>query len=290
MYTDMARAEKGLVRKAVLDPMIPKPYLLLRVHEETLDTFTLELEPRHGPSMIFAPGQFNMLYSFGMGEVPISISGDPGKPEVLVHTIRAVGAVTRGLCSLEPGAVVGVRGPFGNCWPVGQAEGRDVVLVAGGLGLAPLRPVLYHMLANRSTYGRLVLIYGAKTPQDLLFTGELERLRGRADIDVEMIVDSAAGKWDGHVGVVTTLIPGAGFDPEAAMAFVCGPEIMMHFSVAQLKQRGVSNTNIFISMERNMKCGIGLCGHCQFSAAFVCKDGPVFRHADIEHLLAIREV
>jgi NAD(P)H-flavin reductase len=286
----MARAEKGLVGKAVIDPMIPKPYLLRRVHEETPDTFTLELEPRRGPSMGFDPGQFNMLYSFGMGEVPISISGDPGRPEVLVHTIRAVGAVTRGLCSLEPGALIGVRGPFGNCWPVGQAEGRDVVLIAGGLGLAPLRPALYHVLANRDAYGRLVLIYGARTPQDLLFAKELERLRGRADIAVEVIVDSAASEWNGHVGVVTTLIPGAGFDPEAATAFVCGPEIMMRFSVAQLRERGLSDINIFISMERNMKCGIGLCGHCQFSAAFVCKDGPVFRHADIEHLLAIREV
>jgi len=270
--------------------MQPVPYRVRRVRCETRDTFTLELKSFRGQGMVFHPGQFNMLYAFGAGEVPISVSGDPSRPESLVHTVRAVGAVTRALCAAKRGEVIGVRGPFGNPWPMAEAEGSDVVIVAGGLGLAPLRSAVYHILSNRGKYGNVVLIYGARTPEDLVFRPELERWRGRFDLEVDIIVDHASAGWFGNVGVVTTLIPRASFDPQETVALVCGPEIMMRFSVAELAKRGVPAEGVYISMERNMKCGIGLCGHCQFGPVFVCTDGPVFRYADVERLLKVREV
>ena len=271
-------------------PMVPRPWRVVRVRRETPDTKTLELEPAEPLNFAFRPGQFNMLYVFGVGEVPISISGDPQNPQGLVHTVRAVGAVTRALCSLKRGDVVGVRGPFGSAWPVDEAEGSDVVIVAGGIGLAPLRPALYRVLANRGKYGNVALLYGARTPQDLLYRRELERWRGRFDLQVEVTVDAAGEGWYGHVGVVTKLIPRAEFDPDEAVALVCGPEIMMRFAVKALHERGVSLDNIYISMERNMKCAVGFCGHCQFGPQFICKDGPVFRFREIEGFFRVREI
>jgi NAD(P)H-flavin reductase len=270
--------------------MVPCPYEVGRITRETKDTFTLIMRPAEGPAMTFRPGQFNMLYAFGIGEVPISISGDPEKPEPLVHTIRAVGAATRALCSAKRGTVLGVRGPYGTPWPLEEARGKDVVIVAGGVGLAPVRPIIYHLLAHRREYGRLALLYGARTPADFLYRRELHEWRGRFDINVEVTVDHAAGQYIENVGVVTTLVAGADFDPDETVAFVCGPEIMMRFSVLELKERGVPAENIYISMERNMKCAIGLCGHCQFGPSFVCKDGPVFRYTEAERFFVIREV
>ncbi len=258
-----------------------------RIRRETHDTWTLTLDT--GGPFVFAPGQFNMLYVPGVGEVPISISGDPtGGP--LVHTIRAVGAVTRALCHLKPGDLVGVRGPYGTPWPVDRAEGLDVVIVAGGIGLAPLRPALYFLLKQREWYGRIVLLYGARSPQDLLYRRELERWRGRFDLVVEVTVDHADPSWRGHVGVVTRLIPGVSFDPWNTLALVCGPEIMMRFTVQALMDRRVPPENIYLSMERNMQCGVGLCGHCQFGPYFVCKDGPVFAYPRVAPFLGKREV
>lgn len=276
---------------ALPDPMIPSRFRLRRVRRETHDTFTLELEPANGADgFSFAPGQFNMLYVFGVGEVPISISGDPSKPETVMHTVRSVGPVTGAICKLKPGSVLGVRGPFGSHWPLEEAVGSDVVIVAGGIGLAPLRPVLYYLLSNREKYGRVVLVYGARTPQEMLYRLELEKWRGRFDLDVEATVDTAPAGWRGNVGVVTTLIPAARFDPLHTVAMVCGPEVMMRFTLRELGVRGVETENIYISMERNMKCAVGLCGHCQFGPAFVCKDGPVFRYDRIEAFFAKREI
>ncbi len=270
--------------------MIPQPWRVIRVRHETHDTKTLELEPVEGLGFHFAPGQFSMLYAFGIGEVPISISGDPAEPHRLVHTVRAVGAVTKALCGLKRDSVIGVRGPFGSAWPVEEAEGSDIVIVAGGIGLAPLRPVLYHVLANRGKYGTVALLYGARTPQDLLYFKELEKWRGRFDLQVEVAVDHAREGWFGHVGVVTTLIPRVDFDPDETVALICGPEIMMRFTVKALEERGVPHENVYVSLERNMKCAIGLCGHCQFGPEFICKDGPVFRFSEIERFFAIREI
>ncbi len=273
------------------DPMRPIPYRVQRFHQETDDTFTLNLAPMNGADeFAFAPGQFNMLYVFGVGEVPISISGDPSAPQTLMHTTRAVGAVTRAMRKLKRGAALGVRGPFGSHWPVEQAEGSDVVIVTGGIGLAPLRPALYHLMAAREKYGRVVLLYGARTPEDILFKRELQHWRSHLDLEVYVTVDRATGDWKGNVGIVTTLIPKAPFDPHSSVALVCGPEVMMRFTIQELKKRGLRAENIFVSLERNMKCAVGFCGHCQFGPTFICKDGPVFRFDKIQSFFDKREV
>lgn len=273
------------------DPMLPAPYRVEKLSRETRDTFTLALRPVNGATIAaFAPGQFNMLYLFGVGEVPISISGDPANQQNLVHTIRAVGTVTRPMQNLKHGDVLGVRGPFGNPWPVEEAKGNDVVIVAGGLGLAPLRPVLYYLLANRKHYGRVVLLYGARTPKDLLYQKSLDKWRSGSNFEVAYTVDAATGDWRGNVGVVTTLLSKARFDSVNTTAMVCGPEVMMRYVVMELERRGLATENIFISMERNMKCAIGFCGHCQFGPTFVCKDGPVFRYDCIRPFFELRGV
>lgn len=267
-------------------PMVPVPYRVARRRRETHDSWTLELEPAGSASVEpFAPGQFAMLSAFGKGEVPISVSALP-----LAHTVRAVGMVSAALCAARRGDVLGVRGPFGTTWPVEAAEGADVVVLVGGIGLAPLRPVVHHVLAHRERYGRVVVLYGGRSPEELLYTAELERWRGRFDVEVEVAVDQAAAGWQGRVGVVTTLVPRADFDAAHTLAMICGPEVMTRFAVAALRDRGVPAEAIFVSLERSMKCAIGLCGHCQLGPAFVCKDGPVFCWDAVEPLLAVREL
>ncbi len=273
------------------DPMRPEPFEVRQLSRDTGDTFTLTLAPLAEPRLRpFLPGQFNMLYVFGVGEIPISISGDPARPELLVHTIRAVGATSRALQRLEKGSWVGVRGPFGASWPIDQAHGQDVVLIAGGIGLAPIRPALYHVLLHRALYGRVVLLYGARTPRDMLYAKELREWRGRFDVNVEVTVDRATMEWQGAVGVVTRMVQRSPFDPSSAMAFICGPEVMIRYAALGLQQRGVPDESIFISMERNMKCAVGVCGHCQFGPFFVCKDGPVFRYDRVLRFFGMREV
>lgn len=271
--------------------MVPQRFRVWHTERETHDTFTLKLEPIDvADEFTFKAGQFNMVYVFGVGEVPISISGDPAKPETLVHTTRAVGAVTDALCKLRRGTVVGIRGPFGSGWPVAEAAGRDLVIVAGGIGLAPLRPVLYAIVSNREHYRKVALLYGTRTPDDILYQKELERWRSRFDLQVEVTVDRAPATWRGTVGVVTALIPRAAFDPERAVAMLCGPEVMMRFAVRDLLDRGVPPGSVYVSLERNMKCAVAFCGHCQFGPTFICKDGPVFRYDRIASLLGIREM
>jgi NAD(P)H-flavin reductase len=271
--------------------MVPVPYRIERLKHETSDTFTIDLVPVNGNNgFSFLPGQFNMLYVFGVGEVPISISGDPGIPSVLEHTTRSVGAVTKSMGLLKPGATIGVRGPYGTGWPVTAVEGRDVVLVAGGIGLAPLRPVLHYLMAQRDKCRRIVLLYGARAPEDILFRRELERWRGKFDLEVQVTVDRAAGGWRGNVGVVTPLVARAPFDPSNTVAMLCGPEIMMRFTVMELEKRGVPAERTYVSMERNMKCAIGFCGHCQYGPSFICKDGPVFRFDRIAPIFGKAEI
>jgi NAD(P)H-flavin reductase len=273
------------------DPMLPALYRVRRVLRETDDTFTLELDADDDvPMRSFAPGQFNMLYVFGVGEVPISISGDPAHPETLVHTTRAVGTVTKAMRELKRGGVIGVRGPYGSSWPVDESAGNDIVIVAGGIGLAPLRPILYRVIAQRARYGKVVLLYGTRTPDDILFKEDLKRWRARFDLETYITVDRASGSWKGNVGVVTQLIPRAPFDPSSTTAFVCGPEVMMRYSLFELERRGVSVNDVWVSLERNMKCAVGHCGHCQFGPLFICKDGPVFRYDRVKDLLSIREL
>ena len=274
-----------------LSPMVPQPFRVRRVRKETHDTFTVELRPADATRALpFSPGQFNMLYMFGVGEVPISISGDPAEPDRVVHTTRVVGTVTKAMHRLKVNDYLGVRGPFGTPWPLDRAQGNDVMIIAGGIGLAPLRPAVYQLLAQREKYGKIVILSGTRTPADILFRREMEQWRSRFDVDVFTTVDRAMSGWKGNVGVVTTLIARAPVDPQNSVAMVCGPEVMMRFTVMELQKRGIGTERIFVSMERNMKCGVGLCGHCQYGPSFVCKDGPVYPFDRIKDHFATREI
>ncbi|MGB5185725.1 MAG: FAD/NAD(P)-binding protein [Acidimicrobiia bacterium] len=269
--------------------MSPAPCRIIGVERELQDTYTLEIEPP-GDDWSFLPGQYTMLYAFGIGEVPISISGDPGDSTRIVQTIRAVGAVSDALVGLQPGDSVGVRGPFGTAWDTAAAEGRDVLIVAGGVGLAPLRPVVFDVLNHRDRYENVTLMYGARSPADLLFATQISEWRSRFDLEVLVTVDHGDEAWRGPVGVVTSLINRSSFDGDTAVAFVCGPEVMMRFTIQALERKGLSDDRLYVSMERNMKCGIGLCGHCQLGKYFLCKDGPVMTCAQMAGSCWIREV
>ena len=265
-------------------PMLPSPFIVRRVTKETYDTFTLSVEPENGGGTEFQPGQFSMLWVFGVGELPISISGNAGEPGHLVYTIRSVGQATHALVSQPVGSTIGVRGPYGTPWPVEAARGRDLIIVAGGIGLAPLRPVIYEVLNHREDYGRLVLLYGARSPRDLLYRKELAAWARQRDTQVLVTVDYGGLSWRGQVGVVTTLFKFARLLPNS-VAMLCGPEIMMRFVLRDLDAQGLAREDVYLSMERNMKCGIGSCGHCQYGPHFVCKDGPVFRSDRIRPLM-----
>jgi anaerobic sulfite reductase subunit B len=264
-------------------PLTPLPFRVAAREQDTVDTWTLELEPAAGEAFVVAPGQFVMVYAFGIGEVPISVSGPP-----LVLTVRAVGAVTRAITESAPGAILGVRGPFGNSWPIRGAAGGDVVVAAGGIGLAPLRPVLYEAIDCRSDYGAVSLLYGARTPSDLLYPAQLGEWR-RA-IDVAVTVDAAGAEWTGSVGFVSKLVARAQLRPERTTAFVCGPEVMMRVTADALTARGVPAERIYLSMERDMHCGVGLCGHCQLGPTLICRDGPVYSYSELAPWLEVREL
>lgn len=281
--------DSQIEESVVTSPMLPETFHVRRMRSETPDTFTIEIERVNGdPRFRFAPGQFNMLYAFGVGEIAISICSAP-RGKLLMHTTRVVGTVTKVLGELRPGDTLGVRGPFGSSWPIERLRGHDVVVVAGGIGLAPLRGAVDELLHCRKELGKLVLLYGVRAPEDILYRRDLERWRNDG-VEIYVTVDRATGSWVGHVGVVTTLISHAPFDPVNAVAMVCGPEIMMRYTVLELQRRGVNEERIFLSMERNMKCAIGFCGHCQFGPEFICKDGPVFRYDRIKNWLGIREL
>lgn len=268
-------------------PAVPVPYRIAARRADTADTVTMELEPVADPLPAFAPGQFAMLTAYGIGEVPISLSGG-ARSRRLVHTVRSVGAVTAALTAGRPGAVVGVRGPYGTSWDVDSAAGHDVVVVAGGIGLAPLRPVVQAVLADRDRYGRVAVIMGARTPAELLYPDQVRRW-GRL-VQVLTTVDRPAAGWHGHVGLVPSLVGQAGVDPAGSIAFVCGPEVMMRFTARALIARGVPARNVRVSMERTMRCGAGWCGHCQLGPLLICRDGPVVDYARVESLLTVREL
>ena len=279
--------EHTITPTAPVPPMRPARYLVAARIQETYDTVTLLLRPVDDPIQVPRPGQFTMLYAYGVGEVPVSVSGIGEAPgPVLVQTIRAVGAVTRALCAATPGDMIGVRGPFGTDWRVNDAGGRDMLVVAGGIGLAPLRPVVLAALRAR---GRVVLLVGARSPGDLVFTRELDVWRRRG-ADVRVTVDHGEAGWDGRVGLVTGLIHDAIADPAGTTAFVCGPEIMTRLSAQALVDAGIPAREILVSLERNMRCGVALCGHCQLGPLLVCRDGPVVSYAEAAPLLAKREL
>jgi NAD(P)H-flavin reductase len=255
-----------------------------------------------------------MLYLPGLGEVAISVSGDPASPSPLPHTIREAGNVTQALARMGSGATMGLRGPFGSSWPVHECDGKDIVLVAGGIGLAPLRPVIYTLLANRRRFGALTLLYGARTPDDLLYTREVgdwtnQGLAVQATVDratrvwnghvrphpgsgqFRFLAKGDKEAWSGHVGVVTLLLERLPLTrPEKTILMTCGPEVMMWYTIQAAQRRGLSQTNLWMSLERNMNCAIGLCGHCQFGPEFICKDGPVFRYDRIAPFLKVKSL
>jgi NAD(P)H-flavin reductase len=266
--------------------MVPAVVQVRDFHPETADTFTLALEPP-SQGFSFLPGQFNMLYVFGVGEAAISMSGDPTDTGPIRHTIRAVGSVTSALAKMRTGNALGVRGPFGSAWPVEAARGSDVILVAGGIGLAPLRPAICHLLRHRSDYGRVVLFYGARSPGDLLYTAEFEQWR--KNLELLITVDKGDASWRGSIGLVTKLFLGIDLDPRRTIAMVCGPEVMMRFVQREFEKRGMGDDRVYVSLERNMQCAIGFCGHCQFGPDFVCMDGPVFRYDRIRPFFNIPE-
>jgi NAD(P)H-flavin reductase len=273
------------------DPMIPELFKIISHNNETADTFTIKLQPVNATQKFaFQPGQFCMLHAFGVGESAISISGDPAEKNVITHTIKRVGSVTKIIEALQLGAIIGVRGPFGRPWPVQATVGKNIVIVAGGIGLAPLRPMIYHILANRNQYQKVWLFYGARTPKDVIYDHEISTWRKRGEMNVQLTVDKGSLLWRGKVGTVTALMEKNQIEVTNTLALVCGPEIMIHFSVLSLEKMGFSKEAIYVSMERNMQCGVGYCGHCLCGSKFICKDGPVFKYSEAEQLLKVREL
>ena len=258
------------------DAFVPSPWRVKHLERELPDTVTLDLEPLDGAVPPFEPGQFNMLYAFGVGEIAVSLSGDPADRSRCVHTVRAVGAVSTAISTVEPGATLWVRGPFGSAWPLAAAQGGDLLLIAGGLGLAPLRPAIHRALAERGKYRRVIVLIGMRSPAEILYGTQFAHWAGRLGLQLEVTVDRADPHWHGHVGVAPALVSRLDLDAASTVALVCGPEIMMRFAANALRDVGVAAERIHVSMERNMKCAGGLCGHCQFGPQFVCKDGPIF--------------
>ncbi len=238
----------------------------------------------------FRPGQFNMVYDFGVGEVPISIVSDPVDPDLLDHTIRAVGAVSHRLCELDRGDVVGVRGPYGSWWPLDEARGRDVVIVTGGLGCAPVVAAINYIMMRREAYGELNIFHGIKTPRDLLYRERFRAWQAAPNTNVYLSADRPDRRWKHAVGVVTSLFREVRLDPARSIVMMCGPEVMMRSAVRELLDKGVAADRIYLSLERNMKCAVGFCGHCQYGPMFICKDGPVLRYDRISRWFDIREL
>lgn len=276
---------------AAVDPLVPQPVRIEDIREDTHDTFSLSLDLSSlAQPFSFRPGQFCMLYVFGQGEIPVSISAGSEDAGCIVFTIRAVGHVTRRMRQLQPGAMLGLRGPFGTGWPVEAARGKDILIVAGGIGLAPLRQFMLDLLRQRGDYGCINLFYGTRSPADILYSAELSCWSQSERTCVGITVDHGDCNWNGGVGVVTTLLERGRFEPANSLAVICGPEIMMRFCHRKLGDLGLSDDSIFLSMERNMQCATGFCGHCQYGADFICRDGPVFPASRIRHRLGVREL
>ena len=273
--------------------LAPTSCIVAHSKVESHDTVTLTIKPPAG-YQAWRPGQFNMLYLFGMGEVPLSISGDESEANYLRHTVKAVGPVSRALTKLSAGDTVWLRGPYGSSWP-DMPNDFDLLLVAGGIGLAPLRPVVLSALAMK-TRGRVILLYGTRTPRDVLFADDLMAWSKQSETFVHATVDridqdfqSNQPPWQGSVGVVTHLLTQLDLNPQKTSVMACGPEVMLRHVVADLGSMGIADQHIFVSLERNMKCAIGLCGRCQWGPHFVCRDGPIYQLADIRQFWAVKE-
>jgi len=283
----------GAAHPAELQPsaMTPVPHRVRERVQENGDSVTLHLEPIRQTLPAAQPGEFMMLYAFGVGEIAVSVSGGCTVTDgTIVHTIRAVGAVSRALHDARVGAVIGVRGPFGTSWGLGVAGGRDLVIVAGGVGLAPLRPVVLGALADRERYGRLVVIAGARSDADFLFRDELAGWNDDGQLELHLTVDVPVQGWSGETGFVTEPVRRLALEPDRTTAFLCGPEPMMRFAGDALVEKGLADNAIRVSLERNMQCGIGWCGHCQLGPLLLCRDGPVVGYDVARPLLAVTEL
>jgi NAD(P)H-flavin reductase len=280
------------------EPIAGVPTLASTVHrvtEDAADTFTFWStidDPLARRSFSFRPGQIDMVGIFGIGEVPISISSDPARPTQLAHTIRACGRVTNVFAGLRPGDRITIRGPFGRPWPVADARGGDLLIVAGGLGQAPLRSAVYEALRHRDMYRRVMLAIGARDPSQMLYRHRLEtwvnaRFEG---LEVHLTVDHADDAWPYREGLVTELFPDLAIDPLSTTVLTCGPEIMMIFAMRALERMGVPDERLWLTMERNMHCAVKLCGHCQLGPWFVCADGPIFRWDEVRDLVEVPEL
>ena len=275
----------------ISDPMTTHPVMIRKIIWENDDTFTLTLDlDGIGEGYRFLPGQFNMVYVYGTGEAAVSISSDPARSGTLDHTIHRVGLVTTALAQKKRGDLIGIRGPFGSSWPIEVSKGKDVCIASGGIGLAPLRPVIYTMLKNRNAYGRIIVLYGGRSPLDLLYRVELEKWANDFEVEVLVTVDRGDSSWKGHIGVVTSLFQYIKLDARETIAYVCGPEIMMKYTIDELERRGVPPEQMYMSMERNMKCAVGFCGHCQYGPTFICKEGPVYPVPRVRPLLERKEL
>ena len=243
-----------------------------------------DLKPHPGFEVVHDPGQFLEVSLFGVGEAPISISSPPSRPDTIQLCVRNVGEVTGKLHQLEAGATIGIRGPFGHGFDVEELKGKDILFVAGGLGLAPLRSLFLQVLDTRGDFGVVTLLYGAKNPGELLYKRELSDWRERDDIDVLVTVDRPDDAWRGHTGVITTLFKDVDVDPSKTYAVIVGPPVMYKFAILEAQTKGLAEDHIIVSLERRMKCGVGKCGHCQINNVYVCQDGPVFKYSQVKDL------
>jgi NAD(P)H-flavin reductase len=270
-----------------MNPYLPRPARIEAKKDESPDIFTWRLQLADGKPFTFMPGQVNMLYLYGVGEVPISIVSDP-EADYLDHTIRAVGRVTKAMQKLSVGQTIGMRGPYGRGWPVEAMRGKDVMVVTGGIGCAPVVSVIEYVLARREDYGRLIIMQGVKHSDDLIYRDRYDRWAQQPNVQVLLAADVATPGWRGVEGPVTVLLDKAQFDPQNVYAVMCGPEPMMTAVSKALSSRGVDPARLFLSMERNMQCMLGHCGHCQIGPYFVCRDGPVFSYVEIAPFLGKR--
>jgi sulfite reductase subunit B len=263
---------------------LPRLAEIIRTEQLTKMEKLFEIKLRHGQELGHQPGQFVEVSLFGIGEAPISVSSSPTKKGSFELAVRGVGNVTRALHTLDPGAILGIRGPFGKGFPVEEMKGKDILFVAGGIGLIPLRSLINYVLGHRSDFGRVLVLFGAKTPAEQLFLAELSKWRVSKEMEYWETVDRSDGQWKGNVGVITTLFPKITIDPGKTVAVIVGPPIMYRFAILEAQVKGIPDDQILVSLERRMKCGVGKCGHCQINHLYVCQDGPVFRYARIKDL------
>lgn len=276
-----------------MNPHLPHPAEIVEKIQEREEVYTYRIrfcEEEQKLSYRFFPGQFNMLYAFGVGDVPMSIVSDPADSSLLDHTIRIVGTVTQALGRLEKGDRVGLRGPFGSAWPLEEAQGQDVIIVTGGLGCAPTLGALHYMFRRRDAYGTIKIIHGVKAPQDLIYQQRFREWGQAPDTEVYLTTDKPARQWKHKIGLVTHLLAEVQFNPDRSIVMMCGPEIMMRFTIKEFLSRGLNADRIYLALERNMKCAVGFCGHCQFGPHFICKDGPILRYDRIQEIFNIKEI